>query len=880
VLSGSLKQALKSRLETLSSHGKKPILVVPTPYMARALAGQLGSGYLVQDLFTWAGKSSPDRREPNPLELFQIFREALAKSRKASRDEKEKGAAPAEDPRDEKDVALAKDALPYQWQLAQIWAKDWEEVLLGTSSLEEALQYWNNLSEHQQIEKLFSLFNDPPTWLELIPIPARSLENMQEFWNKFGFFQNSYLSLFSEKRLRFNEEALQELVAERKLNGALFLHLYSAYPLLEKLAREAPHRVGWKVDSLRKALPEVWGDFPSPSEAWDFPVQKPRKVELHTGSTLTLVLREAARHIATWLRSAPSEACAAIWCQPESEPLLRHFLQKEGVPSEALSPQAPTLWESTDIGRFLRPYLLRGLEGRLDAWPAPPALPTDPLPAEAWAHKLYDIARELEARSPLHWRFLHSLFQERIAVSEPFPPSVRLYVGQLTQLAGGHYDVLFLVDPPVEPLGPWARPSFWLASLRKRFYSPTQHNRLAWRLQSVLLWASQEVRIFRLADPTRIPPIEELLTYHQALGLQEEFAFDPTKSTSVAVAFMPEPRPIEDPPPHSHLRASLSPSRVSALFRCPRRFYWQSVLPQEGPPQEALLIGRLMHELVRRTAAGKTASSGPIKATLANLAYRGSRRRLFYRAARLLSPEERRLLRRTHSYRLLMPILAEASQPLLQALIRLLLPETYQPPQTPSALRWRHFKVEPLHTHRYHFYVEWPIPPSSPLPLDGRVDLLVEDPSAPQRVLLDFKQRLPRETDPVKTFQGLEEVLQALQTPSPFKPPSHYDEALFQVLSYAWYLNQVGKPVDKAVLVSLWWRPRRKASPLPQNGDTQPMVEVQLDASLQAKIEELWTGISSLFSKKGMKPADFPQTPDKEICRYCAFALLCDRLRA
>ncbi|GIV25214.1 MAG: hypothetical protein KatS3mg026_0906 [Bacteroidia bacterium] len=186
MLSGSLKQALKSRLETLSSHGKKPILVVPTPYMARALAGQLGSGYLVQDLFTWAGKSSPDRREPNPLELFQIFREAVATSSEDSQNKKDKGAAPAEDPRDEKDVALAKDALPYQWQLAQVWAKDWEEVLLGTSSLKEALQYWSDLSEHQQIKEAFLSSPTSPPSLSAGWSSSPSRPSLQKIFRNFG----------------------------------------------------------------------------------------------------------------------------------------------------------------------------------------------------------------------------------------------------------------------------------------------------------------------------------------------------------------------------------------------------------------------------------------------------------------------------------------------------------------------------------------------------------------------------------------------------------------------------------------------------------------------------------------------------------------------
>lgn len=833
--------------------------MVPDPYMARALASQLGPEYPVRDLFAWASETLPGQK-PNPLELFQVFDEVLAAQK----------------------IELSQESIPFRWQLAQLFARDWEEVLLGTLSLQEAFRYWDDLSRHQQIARLFSLPSDPPAWLQHVPLPIKSPKNLKTFWEKFKDFREGYFGLLRRKGLHFNEEALQELVSRNRLEEGLFLHLYSAYPLLEAIAGRAPHKTGWKVDSLAGALPEVWKDFPSPSEAWPFPSRGPRKVSLHTGSVLTLLLQEAARAIATWLDKASPHTWAALWCSPDSEPLLRHFLQKEGVPAEVLSPQALTLWEGTDIGRFLRTYLLEGLEGRLHTWPEPPSSPENASSAaETWARRLYDIVREGQARDPLHWSFLARLFQERIAGLDPFPASVRLYMGQLMQLAGGQYEVLFLVDPPTEPLGPWARPSFWMASLRKQFYSPAQHHRLAWRLQSVLLWASQEVRIFRLADPGRIPPVEELLFYGEALGLSGEFC-SPGETSPASPRQVPVSRPLEEPPQDT-FGSSFSPSRVSALFRCPRRFYWQSVLPEEqGPVRKELFIGRLMHELMRLVIAPKAPPGEAVETTLAKLAYRSSRRRLFYRAVRLLSREERRLLARTHSYRLLVPLIAETGQSLLALLVKLLLDEEHPlrvRAQAGLPLRWRHF--QPVAILRYRFYVERPLlSPTSQLPV-GRMDLLVEEiGSCPdsRRFLVDFKQRLPRETKPDRALDGLDAVLEALQKGDPIKPPTHYEEALFQLFTYAWYLAQSGTKVNGLALVSLWWRPRRKALRPIENVEAKHMVVFELEPHLEDVLQHLWGKLPSVLSgRKG--PVDFPQTPDKETCRYCDFALLCDRLR-
>jgi len=882
----TVRESLQKQLDSIASSSAKPTLVVLDPYMAQALAGQLGPHYKVQDLFTWASETLAARK-PNPIDLLEVFDESLKENK----------------------IKLLEESLPFRWRLAQLFAQDWQEVLLSTSSLEEALKRWEELAEHQHIQSLFPLQSDPPPWLKLIPLPLKSADTLKAFWVRFKDFLQTYVETLKKKGFEFSEGALQKLIPENRFEGVLFLHVYSVYPLLEKLLKTASHKVGWDITPLNQALPEAWADYTPLSETYPFPAQKPRKVYLHTSFVLTALIKSAAQQIATWVKAAPEGACAAVWCHPASEPLLRHFLKQEGLAPEQLSPQAPTLWEGTEIGKFLRPCLREGLEGRLYTWPEPPPLSAEEAPsaAESWARHLYQIVCRGEAHNPLHWNFLVQLFQEKAPTLPPFPGSVRLYIGQLTQLTGGCYDALFLVDPPLEPLGPWARPSFWIASLRKQFYSPAQHNRLAWRLQSVLLWASQEVWIFRLADPTRVPPIEELLVHREALGLKEEFAAVQSELPSVK-ASVPVPRPIEEPPQGAP-KVSLSPSRVSSLFRCPRRFYWESALPEEGPPKEALSIGRLMHELVRYIVAGKASSCSPVETrwtrppngtksrkasscspvetTLAKLAYRASRRRLLYRAARLLTPAERRLLGRTHSYRILMPILAEMGQPLMQALVELLQPGLHQKPRSGPPWRWHHFR--PLATHRYQFYVEFcleQLRPSSsrtPLPsLAGRLDLLIEAPSAtssPERFLLDFKQRLPRETQPTKVLEGLLETLQALQDKEAFTPPQHYDEALFQVMSYAWYLNQIGQSVTKIGLVSLWWRPQRKTPSPSKNSHEGPLLSFSLDPCEEKYLRSLWEEISSLLAARPLEPAEFPQTPDKESCRYCDFALLCDRLR-
>ncbi|MCS7296641.1 MAG: PD-(D/E)XK nuclease family protein [Bacteroidia bacterium] len=835
-MKGILPTEARERIEPLLSQGY--VFVTADPFLARAFGAETGSSAFM-DIYTWALQRC-SLRQPNPIDLLEGYEAGL------------------------RAIGITVEgSFSEEWEAAQRFGRDWEEVLQGSLSIQEAYRYWSLLSEHRLIQAAFHLYEGDslPTWLRLLPFPYKSPRYTRTFWKSFTSFLRAYEDYLKRHDLAFAEEALHRLLTHpMRWEKTIFIHLYSSFPLMEAVLRLAPERGaevwGWDLHPLRKALPEVWESSPLPHKTFCWPSCE-RKVSIQSQSTFLEVIKEAAEAIINYFQAHP-DGRIGVWCEGEGAPLLRFFLAAIG--KEKLSPESSSLWETTQVGQFLRNFMPAGLAGTLTEWPEIDA--TLESPAEQWVMHLYKVVQKrLAAPQQEAWQILLHLLQSQSMSELLFPAEVQVYIGRLTQLAGGCYDALFIIEPPTEPLGSWHRPSFWIPSVRRLFYPPQRHHQLAWRLLSLLLWGSKEIHIWRRSDPAYISAVEEFLIYKDYFGLETTFE-KPHISQGTPVR-LPSSHPIEgeriESPP-----ALLSPSYAAQFLVCPRRFYWSQVL-KDRSLKEAPYLGRLLHELIG-SAFRRPSSSF----SLYRLAHRLSKRRLYYRLSHLPLKWNRR-------YHLLRPLLAGAGQPLLHTLLALLYDRTSLSPLRQHLLR--------LYRHTYcQVFPEMTISDKS-CGFEGRVDLLIEakciDPFSgvceEKRVLLDFKTAISKEaSDPKKLTEALQSSCRTLQN-SAYQAGEAYRDSLFQILLYAWMLHAKGRAPDKIALVSLWWRPARRPTQIERLPyESYQMTEIQ---EVLPCIAQVWETIRSYIAQGLPKGSSaFPMTKDLQACHSCDFALLCDRL--
>lgn len=861
-----LSPSLRSYLSEAESESLT--FIVPDPYWVRVLRGQFPEKRF-QDIFTWAAEKTKSFK-PDPLELLDAVEYV------------------------QQHMGFHfEGSLAERWSFAHRFARDWEEVLLGTLSVEEALRYWDNLSQHRAIQRLFGLQGEGEAleWLAYLPLPRQSRTVLEAFWGNLTSFVRTYQAFLQEKNKFFAEASLQKLLGETKVwEDVVFIHLYSTYPLMERVIAHAlscgARAWSWNVTSLQETLAEIWEGFPSGEEGPLGSTKRP--VSLIECPTLVEVVEKAAQDIATYLIKHPS-AVIAVWCEREVEPLLRHFWEKEASLCEVVAPPVPTLWEATEVGATLQKFLVAGLAGRCTQWPEAPQGSTSA--ADRWAERLYRRIQEgASPADPEAWRFLFELFQAEVPEAPVIPASVRAYVGRLSQLAGGAYDALFVIAPSVEPLGSWSRPTLWLTSLRRQFFPREKHYQLLWRLQSILLWGSKEVLLYRQSGEAYQTPLEEFIRYGKVLGL-ESFFQEPA-----SLAHRGEARVTFSPfSPDTPLPAitKWSPTQVAQFFICPRRFYWRQLLT-DLPLSEPAQMGILMHELVESRFRNRKQSTSPARLSLRRLAYRFSPRRLKRQMCFLLrrgsSSKALADLTKDKSLRVLWPFVVEVGQPVLRVLAHLSLPadrgEVLSKASFP--LRWHHFRsfAKPIIT----CWVESTITSSLPTRhlIHGRVDLLVQveqevsEQAGPSPMyLIDFKQAVPsRPAFPERLLFSMTQSLAELQA-SLFSPPKDYQEVVFQLLTYLWMLHRERYPVEAGYIVSLWWRPAQKKKSYSDSGQekSKPFVTYSAsDVSTEFEVlENLWTMICT-HPSMGKGSEAFPQTSDKRSCTYCDFALLCDRL--
>ncbi len=507
-------------------------------------------------------------------------------------------------------------------------------------------------------------------------------------------------------------------------------------------------------------------------------------------------------------------------------------------------------------------------------------------PAEKYARSLYDLVqRDGKATDPTAWQLLFSLLQRESPLPEgAFSQQVRAYIGRLSQLAGGQYDALFLVAPPTEPLGSWERPSFWVPSLRNQFFSRAKHHQLRWRLMSVLLWGSREIFLWRQSAQEYQTPVEELLRYADPLGLGKAFC---TPLSPPAPSFsLPQPTPVEVPLSAPASSFSLSPSVVSQLFVCPRRFYWQQQL-SDLPPTDVVQLGRYLHKLVETTFQRKQGRPLPLR----RLGYILSWRRWYYRLGRIHRYPERgkEPLRWERKYRFLRAFLARSTEAVGSGLYNLSLlqgdsAQIASPPRIP-------LRIWAKAPGRYRFRSEVPVRSIvGSVLVTGRMDLLIERLPFPnaepaERILVDFK---PSVRDLPSTPQFLSSLSADWETQQTgFTSPKGFSAEAFQLLSYAYFLRQGGESVDQVALISLWWRPKPKRSapspPTPTANSKPPTLLHTYDSQvLEGSIgvlQQLWEQLALKIPQALLEgTSHFPQTADRNLCDYCSYALLCDRL--
>ena len=862
-------------IEALRAEASSELLVVTAdPFFAQALQAEGGSFRCV-DVFTWASEYVGVPK-PTAIDLYEAYKKAL----------KQVG------PEIEGDILET-------WEAAQRLARDWEEVYLGTLRFSDAEKYWKALAESRQLQEFFQLYpkGQEPAWLSLLPLPHRRSPYLGDFWKKLQEFLEAYQRHLRHHKKAFSEKALQRIyegLAEKRykkdLPPVFFVHLYASYPVMEAILKEAPTVGwtvgGWEVQPLQDTLPEIWAGYPLPSVAATAPTSS-RPITIHLRPTLVEVLTDAAEAIKDYLHQHP-EAKLAIWCEGEAATLLRYFLQQvDSALEPQLSPAEGTLWETTQLGAALQSFLLQGLRKGWPHWPKIEELipqATESSPAEKYARSLYDLVqRDGKATDSTAWQLLFSLLQRESPLAEgAFGKQVRAYIGRLSQLAGGQYDALFLVAPPAEPLGSWERPSFWLPSLRNQFFPRAKHHQLCWRLMSILLWGSREIFLWRQSAQEYQTPIEELLRHAEPLGLGKAFCMRPGLP---APSFsLPQPTPLEMAPSAPSPPSFLSPSAVSQLFVCPRRFYWQQQL-SDLPPTDAVQLGRYLHTLVETTFQRKQGKPLPLR----RLGYILSWRRWYYRLGRIHRYPERgkEPLRWERKYRFLRAFLARSTEAVGSGLYNLLQGDSAQI-ASPQRIPLRIWAKAP---GRYRFRSEVPVRSIvGSVLVTGRMDLLIEtlpfSAAEPvEQILVDFK---PSVRELPSTPQFLEEMTLDWEAQQRgFSSPKGFLAEAFQLLSYAYFLQQGGERLDQAALISLWWRPKPKRSafslPTPTADPKLPVLLQVYDAQVlegaAGSLERIWEQLALKIPETLPKgTSEFPQTADHNLCGSCSYALLCDRL--
>ena len=777
------------------------------------------------------------------------------------------------------------------WSYAQNFAGDIREILSSLppqEELEALLQplcaVWEKVAAEEALKALFA-FHEPQEalpWIDVLQLP-RSYPGplIKALYERIPVIAKNFLTYLWQKKRKVLGE---ELFTKEPLDEVVVLwNIFSPAPRIDQWIRyqvslERAQVWGWDTEVLRTCLGEpLWAASDDTAILPDLPLQRTfqpalsRTIYLHSSyRTLTELLEEAAQKIA---QTAAQETTTGLWAgKAPIKPLLEHLLREAGL-SKALLGQ-PTLLD-TSIGSALQNAHQKG------AVPDPDTLqvPENPNPADKEVLSLYRLFYEKEKeKAPAAFvDFLHFLGRMPIPGVGP-ATSQNLLAGTLAQISGLAYEKLFVVLPAWEPLGPWFRPSFLPAPLRRKYYPPTYRSHTAWRLLLILLYGAQETHLYQLAGMENQSPLENFLRYlpkkYPCLSEVWHIAADLPLSratTSVGIA-PPPPLPLPEPGLLSQLFApqAFSPSDVSTFLRCPRRYYLAKIVNlQEERLSLPAFWGTWLHEGLRIALVGYAPSAYLSLSHLPLL-------QRFWKQERLY-----RILRRAY-YQVQR---AKASQ--LPPLSRHPEARLYRRLWADSgALFYNHIrnyfeeKHIPLTTSLRLYPEVWinVIAPHAEPTVRGRLDLVITNAQNAPLLALDYK------TGSIPNQAG---QLSKLLAP--------WQNALQWLYGKAAPPNQLVSPIDLQAFTYVMNFPDAFSLIVASALNDSSYALYRLSDSERVLVRQLWQATfdlvvdrhkalyQALTGASGKDPrqtADefFPMTSHKRLCAICPYALLCQRL--
>lgn len=830
-------EGLGSHLEALGVSG----LLVLDETLARHL--RAGLGREVKSVYPYLAERS-GKQLAGPYAVFEAFRAAWQEVSKA--------------------LGLKKALSFFElWDFAQRFARDLGEILLARRSPDSPKAVYAYLMEELRyvqadklIQETFSIREGRELpWLDFLPLPRRyQAQELAQLFQNLSEVGRFFLDNLAQRGRALGEYLLA--TASNMGSGACLWNVLSPEPLWDYWRQVmGPRNVGWDVSCLAALFGEaIWPERSHP--AIGFPLYSEVSVEITQHLTALDLLMTAAKAIGAQAKTH----LVAVWLgEPRYLELLRYLLRQEGVdlsafPTSALeTPTGLHLAQSLQRGQVPDPQGLRAYEGSL-VW----RLYFDFYQERMQSRVLTQKGPSLEALE----RFIRFL-RKLPAPLEESTQDLPILIGSLSELVGGAYEVLFVLFPPREPLGPWLRPSFLPLGLRLRYTTPKQHQQMAWRLTSLLFASASKVYLHRLAGEAAISPMEEFLDLVPERA--RLWRLVSVKSASLPVASLTLPSFPDLVPKASLGQLRFSPTDLATFLQCPRRYYWKRVVElPEGLKGASAYRGEALHRALHLGLSGPIApwrlESISVKRSLRSLKWRWrpSHLRLLYRRAyaRLVKRQPLLSLTKDPEARLNWYFLALAGSVYFGHLVESL--------------------GGPPLSKRYCFFPEvWLSPQIAPAYLSsvsGRLDLLVQDEAGTPRLVMDFKTSRIEKKVFEHFFETFEGYLAWLRGHSPAPPNLDKSKGFAQALqAYAYVAHFSGAPLKLVVAHAIAPKDFFIQEPL------EPTFErARFVALWEAAVELLRSWLSSA-PKESLRDR-FIMTPDEEHCKYCPYNLLCHRL--
>jgi len=852
--------ALLARLHELSQlTGQAPLLLVLNDSQAAYLRAVLAPNE-VQGLYVYLTRRH-NFAIASPWVLYKAFKEAWL------------------------EVLSKSDAIPFLevWNFAQHFAEDIREILLSVpphegeqSFLKEIREIFDQVKSEKDLERLFSI-EEQVDWLRFLRLPrAVTSTEIRAIYQNLSLLAERFLHrLWTERpyRAALGEEFFTRVpISEER--PVIFWNIISAEPRIQEWiayqTKYAPwvQAWSWPMKPLWEAVgAPIW---PEPSPGAPASVQIPftlspddeplRRVHIRAFQSTAALLEAAAREI---VHSYRAGLRVGLWVGkatllPILESLLRGYAD--------FSPwrlQPPSLLDTYAGQALLEAFKAGNI-------PAPSHLKAD---SDETVIYLYEQFYKSTAKNLRDLEYFLQILRQISQPSSPGSVDSRFYVGDLAQLSGWHYERLFIVAPPQEPLGAWFRPSFVPSVIRRLYYPPSLRAKTAWRLLTLLLYGAEETHIYRLAGEEHEAPLEAYLnlvpTAHSIWNVQLASA-PSAQRVSVPESTLPLPAP--NAPLGQPKR--ISPTSLEIFLTCPRRFYLQEIarLKDESVSIAAFrgdwLHQTLMQALTKsRVSHTKAPNPSNIRLSLAQVRHLWQPARLFRILRRVYRHQARKRgfppLRQNPEMRVWQWLLAKSGERFHRHLLVHLGSSDERDPCYFSPEVWVSLDIAPAYVPTF----------------SGRLDLLVQ-PSRGPRLAMDYKTGgVASKAKSLGTFLvHWQERLAWAQDTAP--PPKHNFLPL-NLQAYTYAMNF--EPGFTLVIANALVNKDRFSIQL--SPDERERVQQMWEAShkvLQTFYEKAETIQTHSDRAPQEKIADlerlFFKTPDERACTYCPYKLLCQRL--